>query len=98
MPATIVNVTDLTPSQKRIFKALQKSGQHGMTCEQIEDVTRIVHQTASPALLRLRDLDIVTFAKEYVNGNEVVKTRLTRQGRPAWVYTLTPEYQGMKAD
>lgn len=73
--------TVLLSMRGRVLHAVRSMGRHGATCEEVEGILRMPHQTASA---RIRDL-----AKDgaiYDTGAR----RPTRSGRKARVYRLCP--------
>jgi len=59
-----------------VLQAIHAAGMHGRTCDEIEEVTGLKHQTASARVRELADLEEIV----------PIGTRLTRSGRKAVVW------------
>lgn len=73
--------TRLGPNEKAILAHIVKSGKRGCTTDEVEAALGIIHQSASPAVISLRD-------KHRLIQNSG-KMRSTRTGRPAVVYVAS---------
>lgn len=73
--------TRMPAARDRILDYLRTCGANGATCDEVEAVTGIIHQTASPIMLQLRRENAIW---------HYGKMRATRSGEQAEVYALTP--------
>ncbi len=66
----------------RVLELVQKAGPTGYTCEELENRLKLSHQTVSPRVTDLLKQGLIAYGEN---------KRKTRTGRPARVYTATPE-------
>ena len=65
--------------RERVFAAIERAGDDGLTAEEIEGLTRLGGNTVRPRLCELRE------AKRIVQTD---RTRKTRSGRNAHIYVI----------
>jgi hypothetical protein len=73
-----------------VLDAIRSAGERGMTTDEVEVATGLIHQCASPRLIEIRRMGLIAEARDATG--EVVK-RPTRTGRRAVVYraAIAPE-------
>lgn len=74
-----IEASKSTDRMRRVFKAIWHS-KNGLTCDEVERVTRLPHQTASARMKELRDWGVI---------ERTTETRLTRNKRHAAVHRLS---------
>lgn len=65
--------------REMVFKIIKRAGEHGMTCDELEVILRMKHQTCSA---RCRELVLAGRVRD------TGRRRPTRSGRPANVYEV----------
>lgn len=70
---------DTARLRRIVFSAVRYKGAHGITCDELEELCKLTHQTAGP---RLRELFLMNRIRD--SG----KRRLTRSGRKAIVWVV----------
>tara|TARA_A100001391_G_scaffold114834_1_gene77664 strand:+ start:1222 stop:1569 length:348 start_codon:yes stop_codon:yes gene_type:complete len=73
------------------LKVLRCVGKHenGLTCDQIEEILNMKHQTASARLYDLSKCTPPYVTHKLEEGKNTFTTRLTRSGRKARIYYIT---------
>lgn len=71
---------DLRETDERVLTSIRNAGPTGRTCDEVEVLLAMLHQTASSSINRLKKYRLI------VETNSV---RLTRSKRPAAVYMAT---------
>lgn len=69
----------------RVLGFIKRSGEYGMTCDEIELLSGLVHQTASARVNELCKLDVII---------DSGRRRKTRSGRKATVWVARQEHHG----
>lgn len=72
----------LTGLRARVYSAVARAGDHGLTCDECEVQLSMRHQTCSARFRELTDSGVIT---------RTHKKRPTRSGRDAFVYCATME-------
>lgn len=65
----------------KLYTLIESSGAHGLSCDEVEAITELSHQTASPRI------------NELAKAGRIVSTekRLTRSGRKANIWVAKKE-------
>ena len=73
------------------FKVLQCVKKHinGLTCDQVEEILNMKHQTASARLYDLSKCNPPYLVHRLEKDKHTFRTRLTRSGRKARIYYVT---------
>lgn len=82
----VATALKLSFTEQRILAEIAYAKASGRTCDEIESRLNLIHQTASPMLLQLRNKGVIRI-EELSNGD--LRQRLTPRGVPAWVYKPT---------
>jgi hypothetical protein len=85
----------LAKLEQKVYGIIKLAGARGMTCDEIEDVSRLTHQTCSARVNGLMQKgaieELLLLVPEKGSDYLVAVTRKTRSGRAAQVWIVVPK-------